>query len=212
MHKITTFIPLFVILSFFNFQIQAQNWDIEMLENIDNLSNPNVKRYSTFISETTTIFAFAPMVSVAVAGIIRDDDQMLRDALYLGTSCFVGGLLTYGMKLAIDRPRPYISHFEIIKPYKWVNSSSMPSGHTSLAFSSATSLSLQYPKWYVIAPSFLWAGSVGFSRMNLGVHYPSDVLAGAALGAGSAYLTFLANKWFWKKHDAKKSLQTYLDW
>jgi membrane-associated phospholipid phosphatase len=65
---------------------------------------------------------------------------------------------------------------------------SFPSGHTSMAFSLATSVSLAYPKWYVIFPSYLWAGAVGYSRMDLGVHYPSDVLFGAALGAGSAYL------------------------
>ncbi len=87
-----------------------------------------------------------------------------------------------------------------------------PSGHTSLAFAIATSLSLKYPKWYVIAPSYVWACSVGYSRMNLGVHYPSDVLAGAVLGAGSAFLTYKLNEWFWKKQNNKKliGLQNYL--
>ena len=63
----------------------------------------------------------------------------------------------------------------------------------------ATSLSIRYPKWYVIAPSALWACSVGFSRMNEGVHYPSDVIAGAFIGAGCAvmniYVNRALNKW-----------------
>ena len=40
--------------------------------------------------------------------------------------------------------------------------------------------------------------------MNLGVHYPSDVLAGAILGAGSAYATYKLNNWFWKKNNNKR--------
>ena len=79
----------------------------------------------------------------------------------------------------------------------------MPSGHTSGAFATATALSLKYPEWYVIVPSYLWASSVGLSRMHLGLHYPTDVLAGAVLGAGSAYLTYKVNEWLWDNYDIK---------
>jgi len=79
--------------------------------------------------------------------------------------------------------------------YEDVSSLSFPSGHTSEAFSTATALSLKYPEWYIIAPAYLWAGSVGYSRMNLGVHYPTDVLAGALLGTGTAFLTLKVNEW-----------------
>lgn len=62
-------------------------------------------------------------------------------------------------------------------------------------FSLATSLSITYPKWYVIAPSAVWACGVGFARMNQGVHYPSDVVAGAAIGVGCAFVNVYVNRW-----------------
>ena len=75
------------------------------------------------------------------------------------------------------------------------DSPSFPSGHTAAAFSLATSLSITYPKWYVIAPSAVWACGVGFARMNQGVHYPSDVVAGAAIGVGCAFVNVYVNRW-----------------
>jgi undecaprenyl-diphosphatase len=55
-------------------------------------------------------------------------------------------------------------------------------------------LSLAWPKWYIIVPTYTWAGTVAYSRMDLGVHYPSDVLIGALVGAGSAWLCHEVNK------------------
>jgi membrane-associated phospholipid phosphatase len=87
---------------------------------------------------------------------------------------------------------------------------SFPSGHTSNAFVTATSLSLNFKKWYVILPTYAWATAVGYSRMHMGVHYPSDVFAGAIVGAGSALITYKANQWiksYYEKKFVNKSIE-----
>ena len=81
----------------------------------------------------------------------------------------------------------------------------MPSGHTSGAFNLATSLTLSYPKWYVAAPSYLWASGVAYSRMYIGVHYPSDVFIGALLGSGTAWLNYYINKKYFKPRSRSRN-------
>ena len=209
MRKFTTIILLCCSFSVISTELMAQNADIELLRSLN--SNTSTVGFSKVISNTTTEVAIGVPLVMGVVALIEKDDDLLKNALYIAVSVGVGGVITQGLKYGIDRPRPYITYNDLT-PYAYETSLSFPSGHTSLAFSTATALCLKYPKWYVIAPSMLWAGSVGYSRMNLGVHYPSDVLAGAVVGAGSAYLTFLVNNWFWKKQANKKliGLQAYL--
>lgn len=209
MRKFTTIILLWCSFSLFSTKISAQNIDIELLRDINN--SVGLRQYSKFISNTTTAVALSAPISMGIVALINKDDDLLKNALYVGVSIGVDGALTYSMKKIVNRSRPYVTHPDIYA-YQTETSMSFPSGHTSLAFTTATALSLKYPKWYVIAPSYFWACSVGYSRMNLGMHYPSDVLAGAILGAGSAYITYKANNWFWKKNNNKKliGLQAYL--
>jgi membrane-associated phospholipid phosphatase len=173
----------------------AQNADIELLQKINSNDSEFWRGYSKAISNTTTYVSLSAIAGIATTGLIKNDKQLLRDALYLGVNLGTNALFTYSLKNSFKRPRPGISYPAQITMYEDVSSLSFPSGHTSEAFSTATALSLKYPEWYIIAPAYLWAGSVGYSRMNLGVHYPSDVLAGALLGTGTAFLTFKVNEW-----------------
>jgi undecaprenyl-diphosphatase len=105
--------------------------------------------------------------------------------------------VTFGMKQIFKRERPFATHKNV---YHDKNNSptdrySFPSSHTATAFSMATSLTLRYPdKPIIIVVSYLYAAIVGYGRMYLGVHYPSDVLGGMIMGSGSAALIYSFRK------------------
>lgn len=175
--------------------IQAQNWEINTVHRINSWDSGFIRQYNKVISRTEPYLAVGVPVAMAVASWINHDKQLFKDAVYVGTSVAGTFVLTYGMKYLFDRQRPYERYPHRVHPFSTESSPSFPSGHTATAFALATSLSIKYPKWYVIAPTAVWACSVGVSRMNEGVHYPTDVLAGAAIGAGCAVLNIYVNRW-----------------
>lgn len=74
-----------------------------------------------------------------------------------------------------------------------VRSRSFPSSHASNVFGAATLLSLARGRWWLW--SFLLAALVGVSRIYVGVHYPSDVLAGAVLGIFIGWVIWRVARW-----------------
>ena len=175
--------------------ISAQNWDINTLHKINSWDGKFIRNYNKIISRTEPYIAVGVPVAMVLAAWVKKDRELLKDAVYVGTSVAGAFVVTYGLKYLIDRERPFDRYPDWVHAYSHETSPSFPSGHTATAFALATSLCVKYPKWYVIGPSALWACSVGMSRMNEGVHYPSDVLAGAVIGAGCAVVNIYVNRW-----------------
>lgn len=105
------------------------------------------------------------------------------EALLMAASMLTATLLVYALKTLIGRARPALWATE------WYSGSSFPSGHTlsTAAFSTAVALCLArlWPRCanVAMALALLWTGLVALSRLALGVHWPSDVLAAFCLGA-----------------------------
>ncbi|MGW4454532.1 phosphatase PAP2 family protein, partial [Streptomyces sp. NPDC004599] len=89
-------------------------------------------------------------------------------------------------KRSVRRARPVLDSVPLSRQLKRQPiTTSFPSGHAASAAAFATGVALESPRWgAAVAPV---AFSVAVSRVYTGVHYPSDVLAGAALGAGAAF-------------------------
>lgn len=180
----------------------SQNFDIRILRSINSPEILPTDKFFQFISNSEAYISLAIPAGMGTVGLIKNNDQLLRNACVTFAAIGVNSAITLAMKYSFNRTRPYNTYPDIVKKSKG-GSPSFPSGHTSMAFSTATSLSLEYPKWYVIVPAYTWAGTVGYSRMYLGVHYPSDVLVGALIGSGSAWVTYLVNKKLYKKSRKK---------
>jgi membrane-associated phospholipid phosphatase len=187
------FLPLLITLLSSTSLTYGQNIDIRLLREINLSRNPSLDPYYRGITNSVApLVVGTPLIMFGV-GYLKKDSSFRQNAVCIGATLLAETIVVTILKYGIDRPRPFETYSDIHKATKAV-SPSFPSSHTSNAFSMATSLTLAYPKWYIIIPSYSWAVAVAYSRMDLGVHYPSDVLTGAIIGSGSAYLCYLLNK------------------
>ena len=176
----------------------AQNPDINILKEINLNRNTSFDGTFRLITNSAAPVAYGVPALLIGVGYITKDSLTFHNGLYIGKSILLSAIVAEILKYSVNRTRPFVT-YPFIENVAPGGSPSFPSGHTSDAFSFATSVSIACPKWYIIVPSYTWAGTVAYSRMDLGVHYPSDVLAGAIIGAGSAYLTYKITKWLNRK-------------
>jgi len=190
------FIIILLLLS--GIKLYSQSADIKLLRSVYTQDALHSDGFFRFLSDSEVYLVIGTPTVIAAAGLISHDKNTLRDAGVIMASAIVNVAVSNALKYTVNRERPFITYPDIIRKSD-PSGPSFPSGHTANAFATATSLSLTYPEWYVIIPSFAYAGTVAYSRMHLGVHYPSDVAAGAVIGAGCAYLTYKVNKLLLKK-------------
>jgi undecaprenyl-diphosphatase len=144
-------------------------------------------------------------IALTLAGFLWLDRQR-HVAVFLLASTTLGALVSFGLKALIARPRP-----DLFEPAVATFSKSFPSGHSAMSALVFLTLGVLLSrlqtkfatKVYLIATAGFATLMVGMSRIYLGVHWPTDVVAGWALGSAWAAASWLAFDRFDKRLTAK---------
>ncbi|MGL4292651.1 MAG: phosphatase PAP2 family protein [Bacteroidales bacterium] len=182
----------------------AQPKEVRLLHRINKCDSKPWVNYNKFVSSSEKYLLIGIPVGMGIYDLITKDADHFDKTLGVTASILSVYAVQLALKQLVKRERPFEKYPDYIVNRVPESGYSFPSNHTGGAFALATSLSLNYPKWYVIAPSYLWAAAVGYSRLELGVHYPSDVIAGALIGSACAWGCYELQQLYTRKRLARK--------
>jgi undecaprenyl-diphosphatase len=170
------------------------------MRHAENLADPVGPRWVEEVGRD-----FTALGGVAVLGLITATvvsffwlAAMRRAAIYVGIASVGAILLATALKQSFDRPRP-----DLVPHGAMVYTSSFPSGHSTMAAAVYLTLGMVASRFVprrrlkvlLIGVAMLVTGAVGVSRVYLGVHWPSDVLGGWAVGASWALVCWCVAIW-----------------
>ncbi|MGT2531673.1 phosphatase PAP2 family protein [Streptomyces nojiriensis] len=164
----------------------AAQWDRQLFDLVARRHWPGADRVLPRLGRAANhgVLWGASAAVIAVVGSPRARRAALRGAASLALA---SATINSIGKWTVRRPRPLLEGVPAVRQLATQpRTTSFPSGHSASAFAFTAGLALESPGWgAVLAPV---AAAVAFSRVYTGVHYPSDVVAGAALGVASGFL------------------------
>jgi undecaprenyl-diphosphatase len=134
---------------------------------------------------------FVVIFFILLSWIISKQKKVLRSLILLYA---IQSAIIYGLKFLIQRQRPLLfleMASKISKGPGEILEPSFPSAHATFSFMMAVLLGVWFPRYRIIF--LIVAGFIGWTRIYLGLHYPTDVIVGALLGYGitKAYLLWI---------------------
>ncbi len=161
---------------------------LDFIAALQRSGNSDVTAALQFVSDSITFVSFGvPLIFLAFGERGAHRKKSRLSFLYVGLSIGLAGLVSYLIKKTTSIPRPYEID-ERITQWSVGGGYSFPSGHTTEAFASAIAMIFLYRNWRLAIPMLLWALTVAFSRVYLGVHYPFDILGGVLIALTVTFL------------------------
>ena len=132
-----------------------------------------------------------------------------RRAGALALCAMILGLIVTNLtiKPLISRPRPWLD-WPIIPLVTEKDPNSFPSGHTNAAFAFAVAVCMSAPKKWMKITAVCMAAVMGLSRLYVGVHFPSDVLAGAVVGSLCGFAGAFVVRKVWERIHAAPPMES----
>lgn len=176
MHELF-FLFQFLYLMLIHFFRELQQTDVHILKFINHERITSLDSFFIFITNVATVTTYSFAILLLIYSYIKRSFLLERKGWLLLIALTLNSAIADTIKNFVQRPRPFIT-YSFIHNLVDIHSSSFPSGHTAEVFSLAFGLAILFPKsrWGLVL-AWLWAFLVAYSRLVLGVHYPSDVVA-----------------------------------
>lgn len=166
-----------------------QNWDAGVLL----WMQENLRQdFVTVIMKAISMFGNSGIGMIALTVIFLFPKKTRRTGVCSGLALAIGAVtVNLILKPLVLRPRPYVTYDKLEPLLKEIKDPhSFPSGHTQAAFALAVSICLVLRKKLLSVLSLAFAVLMGFSRLYVGAHYPSDVIIGAIIGTAAAFAAY----------------------
>jgi undecaprenyl-diphosphatase len=187
---------------------ELDNWTIHALRRADNPAQPLGPAWLPLVARDITALGSVTVLSLVVIAVVGFLIlQRKYDAMRFVIASVVGSvLLSTVLKMLFARERPDVPHLV------YVSSASFPSGHAMLSATVYLALGAllaaiepkRSTRAYLLSVAMLLTFLVGLSRVYLGVHYPTDVLAGWTAGMVWAIVCWLMARGLRKRHMVEK--------
>jgi hypothetical protein len=176
------------------------NIDIRIFRSINNSQTPFKTKVLNVTDRSMLPVSMLVPSSMLVYGRLRRKTYEENTGYLMSISSFTNIAVTFAAKTLVKRQRPFKSLRNVhMNGTPALDVYSFPSGHTSSGFAMATMLALRYPEYpLVYAPVYVWSLIVAYGRPYFGMHYPSDLLAGALIGTGTSVIVHSLRKELFK--------------